>query len=387
MRSIEFLREYSPEAGPMTDAEYAAQQAQGQKNLAALKGVGQKIAGAFQGNNQAAAPIVPLVNPYQGADAAKFAAMTPADQAFYTQGGGNPDINDPYIAMRAPNKVKPPAPNLGAGALASTSSAEQSSAAPAASPSLGAGALASTSSAEQSSAAAPAAAERSPEQDMGAGAAAPERSPEQDMGAGAAAAPEDNPEQQFGAGAAAPAATPAAATPTSTAANKAMTPAITAYASRMGLLTNNKPNVDAIKKFQTANGLTADGIIGGKTAGAILSAQKPGGNAANLRGPAAPGQAATPAPKVKPPRYKTPQEYDREITRFSKTSDPKLPPNARYIATLQAEKAALAGQGAAPAGQAATPTTSGGRPVAAPAARTFEESVDMMRRLSTMLKG
>jgi peptidoglycan hydrolase-like protein with peptidoglycan-binding domain len=175
-----------------------------------------------------------------------------------------------------------------------------------------------------------------------------------------------------------------------------MTPAITAYASRMGLLTNNKPNVDAIKKFQTANGLKADGIIGGNTAGAILSAQKPG--ASNRGGPTAAqvanttGQSATPAKPAapaKPPRYKTPQEYDREIARFSKTSDPKLAPNARYIATLQAEKAALAG--AAPAKQAATPaaatpTTSGGRPFAAPAARTFEESVDLMRRLSNILK-
>lgn len=45
-------------------------------------------------------------NPYQGADAAKFAAMTPADQAFLTKGGGVPDINDQFILARAPNKGK-----------------------------------------------------------------------------------------------------------------------------------------------------------------------------------------------------------------------------------------------------------------------------------------
>ena len=55
MRSKEFIRERN-EQPPETDAEYAARQAQGQKNLDALKGVGSKIAGAFKGNNQAATP-------------------------------------------------------------------------------------------------------------------------------------------------------------------------------------------------------------------------------------------------------------------------------------------------------------------------------------------
>ena len=48
----------------------------------------------------------PVANPYQGADAAKFASMSPADQAWLTKGGKQPDINDPYILMRAPNKGK-----------------------------------------------------------------------------------------------------------------------------------------------------------------------------------------------------------------------------------------------------------------------------------------
>lgn len=51
----------------------------------------------------------PVTNPYQGADAAKFAAMSPADQAWLTKGGGVPDINDQFILARAPNKGKPAA--------------------------------------------------------------------------------------------------------------------------------------------------------------------------------------------------------------------------------------------------------------------------------------
>lgn len=43
-------------------------------------------------------------NPYQGADAKKFGQMSKADQQWYTQGNKKPDINDPYIAMRAPNQ-------------------------------------------------------------------------------------------------------------------------------------------------------------------------------------------------------------------------------------------------------------------------------------------
>jgi murein DD-endopeptidase MepM/ murein hydrolase activator NlpD len=79
------------------------------------------------------------------------------------------------------------------------------------------------------------------------------------------------------------------------------------------------------------------------------------------------GVTAQPTPTGKPPRYKTPQEFDQEIARFSKTSNPNLPPNARYIATLQAEKAALVGgatsspssaQGTSPS-PVGTPTTTG----------------------------
>ena len=51
-----------------------------------------------------------VANPYTGADAEKFASLTPQDQEWLTRGGGVPDINDPYILARAPNKGQPQAP-------------------------------------------------------------------------------------------------------------------------------------------------------------------------------------------------------------------------------------------------------------------------------------
>jgi hypothetical protein len=56
-------------------------------------------------------PAAPAVNnPYKDpAQAAKFAALTPQDQAWLTKGGGVPDINDNIILSRAPNGGKPAA--------------------------------------------------------------------------------------------------------------------------------------------------------------------------------------------------------------------------------------------------------------------------------------
>lgn len=42
-------------------------------------------------------------NPYTGADAVKFAAMSPKDQEWLLRGGQQPNINDPNILARAPN--------------------------------------------------------------------------------------------------------------------------------------------------------------------------------------------------------------------------------------------------------------------------------------------
>jgi len=75
----------------------------------------------------------PIANPYQGADATKFAAMSPEDQAWLTKGGGKPDINDQYILMRAPNKGKPAAaPAVAQGGLSRGGAATNPAAAPAA---------------------------------------------------------------------------------------------------------------------------------------------------------------------------------------------------------------------------------------------------------------
>ena len=72
----------------------------------------------------------PVTNPYQGADAAKFAAMSPADQAWLTKGGGVPDINDQYILMRAPNKGKPMAAAAAGAAAGGAATAAPAAAAP-----------------------------------------------------------------------------------------------------------------------------------------------------------------------------------------------------------------------------------------------------------------
>ena len=339
------------------------------------------------------APAVP--NPYQGADAAKFAAMSPADQAWLTKGGGQPDINDEIILSRAPNKgaavVKPaaggaaqPAPaqimdpnqadkddaQMGADMRANAAGGNSTSAA------TGVGNPGEEAAATAQANAAPAAAQT---------AAIASGAQDDVTGVDAAVAAQ----------AAAPAAPAApaggAAQPAKAAANKSMTPAINAYASRMGLMKNNKPDVAAIKKFQQDNGLKADGIIGPNTAGAIISA----GSGANMGGggggpaPAATkpaGGAAQPAPTGKPPRYKTPAEFDKEIDRFSKSANPNLPPNARYIATLQAEKAALSGGAPQPAAPAVAKPALPGQISDTPAAESVKSQDDaILERIRTAL--
>jgi hypothetical protein len=70
-------------------------------------------------NNNAAPPATNvnsgINNPYTTPeDRAKFDSLSPADQAWLTKGGGKPDINDPFILARSPNKGKP-APAAGNG--------------------------------------------------------------------------------------------------------------------------------------------------------------------------------------------------------------------------------------------------------------------------------
>jgi hypothetical protein len=499
MRSIEFLREAAPIANPYTGADaakFAAMSPQDQQAL--TKGGGkpdindQFILGRLPGKGKAVAaqpaaqPAAAPANPYQGADAARFAALTPADQQELTYNGQRPDLSDQYILNRLPNQGKPAAGGtLPAGAPSKpltwtdssgnpvqdssgnpvqagagqpvnpppTSAQEQLAANIAAvrraeQAALGAGAQASTLSAEQSAAVAAPAAERSPEQDMGAGKAP---APQEDdietamYGAGkaqsqapaASALPAGMTQAEFDQARNAEEPDAVTTIPAASARPAGMTQAqidqarnaeepdavqTVAPAANYDSMTFNQAFAAARKAgakdfmwrnkkyaVQMAPGQgakpnpfpagTVKNAAGGQTTtnagGAATSVTRnnrpvvPGSLRAQQQANQAAGQAGTPAPAGKPTRYKTPQEYDREIARFSKTSDPKLAPNARYIATLKAEKSALAG--AAPAKQAATPaaatpTTSGGRPFAAPAARTFEESVDLMRRLSNILK-
>ena len=90
MRSSEFLNEAGPEGTPMTDAEFAAQQAQGAKNLDSIKGFGRKIAGALGGGAQAATP-------YPDAATAR-ASLTPSQLKWL----GGADPMDKYIMARMP---------------------------------------------------------------------------------------------------------------------------------------------------------------------------------------------------------------------------------------------------------------------------------------------
>lgn len=152
-----------------------------------------------------------VANPYQGADAAKFAAMSPADQAWLTKGGGQPDINDQFILARAPNK--------GAAVTAAPAAAPAADAtAPAAADATAPGSF--DSFGTPVAAGSPAATSADP--------------------TGLAQA-----QQDVNAAGSTPDATPAAAT------------------------TEWPADKNAIIAFQKANGLTADGMIGPKTMQAL----------------------------------------------------------------------------------------------------------------------
>jgi len=373
----------------------------------------------------------PIANPYTGADAARFAALTPTDQQALTKDGQQPDLSDQFILNRLPNKgktaaggtlpagapIKPltvtdgsgnpvqdgsrnpvqagagqpvnPPPTSAQAQLAANIAAVRRAEAE-----LGAGAQASTTSAEQSAAAATTSPVTPPTAlNPGPIAAAPNSAAadaERDGAPVAPAAPAAAPNsaaadaERDGAPVAPAATAPAPASNPTDARLQAGTQ--TAPTGAAAPKAGSDPKIKALQDELIAAGakIKSDGIMGPATQAAMKQ----------FFPTAAAGQASLPAGK--PPRYKTPQEYDREIARFSKTSDPKLPPNARYIATLQAEKAALAGKGAAatPAKPlpGKTPFPGAGTISDTPAAEsrnapgTFAESVDLMRRLSNMLK-
>ena len=214
--------------------------------------------------------------------------------------------------------------------------------------------------------------------------------------------------------------------PAKTPARSTISPAILGYASSMGLYKNGQPDTEAIKAFQRKNGLKVDGAIGPNTSGAILSAAKPndagsgrgvtGGPTATQVAQAATPAAAPPRPSILTAKAGEQFEWDRqyakthnangtakgaqaatpapvdvakidaEIKRFSSGNNMSLQANKDYVAGLEKKKTG---------GQAATPA-----PTPAPAAplkpglgsspmreSNFEESVNRMRRLSTLLKG
>lgn len=280
-----------------------------------------------------------VANPYQGADAAKFAAMSPADQAWLTKGGGKPDINDQFILARAPNKgaaVAKPAAAAAPGVAGSTNA---------------------TAAADNSgNVAAPA----------GGQAASPAKPAEVPAGinpetgekyTSVADAPLELPpgaEPEAGMTVAGDKAKPAGGQAASPAAAKPAYKADPVGQSIASQLKMTSP--DAIKLFQKNNGLAADGQIGPATTKALqAAAQKMGltttsgvgtSTAGAGRGgqggatatqmaqaPAAGGQAASPAANPKT------AELDAKLAGLKKY--PQM--NAQIIARLEKEKAALTG--------------------------------------------
>ena len=78
------------------------------------------------------APAPVAANPYANdpKQAAIYAAMSPADQQWATKGGGKPDLTDPYIAARAPNKFKAVTPAAAPAAAPATAPATTTATAP-----------------------------------------------------------------------------------------------------------------------------------------------------------------------------------------------------------------------------------------------------------------
>jgi len=366
MRSSEFLNEAGRDGAQMTDAEFAAQQAQGAKNLDSIKGFGRKIAGALGGGAQAATP-------YPDAATAR-ASLTPSQLKWL----GGADPMDKYIMARMPAAL--PGETVAA--------APAAPAAPTAAPVKTAGTgYGDDDTSVFAAPAAPAAPAATPVADAVAASGEPDNVTGVDAAVAANAA---NTVQ---------ATTPPAKAP----ARSTISPAILGYASSMGLYKNGQPDTAAIKAFQQKNGLPADGKIGPNTSGAILSAAKPGaaGSGRGVTGgptatqmtqaatpaPTKPGflsafatgggQPATPAP-VAAPKPVDVAKIDAEIKRFSSGNNMSLQANKDYVAGLEKKKTG---------GQSATPAPLTPRQGGPMRESNFEESVSRMRRLSTLLKG
>lgn len=295
------------------------------------------------------APAAPAIaNPYTGADAAKFAAMSPEDQAWLTKGGGKPDINDAAILARTPNKGKP-APQKMDPNQADRDDAEMGAAGRA----MAAGGNSTSAATGVGNPGEEAAAQAAADKPAATGSFDSFGTP---VAAGSAAATSADPtglaqaQQDVNAG------KPGA--PAAPAAGKTEWPADKA----------------AIIAFQKANKLVPDGLIGGKTMAALQAAGatppagfKPVGNKAAA--PAA-GQAAQPAASLGGKSFKDASAAANAVT-------PSSNPEANQTAAVAA-RTGVAGTAAAGGGRGGQ-----GGPTAAQAAQAGDPAV---ARIDTEIK-
>ena len=304
MRSSEFLNEAGRDGTPMTDAEFAAQQAQGAKNWDSIKGFGKKIAGALGGGVQAATP-------YPDAATAR-ASLTPSQLKWL----GAADPMDKYIMARMPAALPGETAAAAAPAAVAPNVAQNA---------------ATVSQLGDKTPAAPAAPAATPV----ANAVAASGQPDDVTGVDAAVA----------ANAAQSATPPAKAKPAS------------------------DPKVLALQQQLIAAGakIKADGVMGPAT----RAAQKQfGGNQSSAetarlaRQNAAPPAAVSPRPNI---GLASQLEWDRQ---YAKTHNSNGTPMGAQAATPAPAAPLKPGLGSSPMRES-----------------NFEESVNRMRRLSTLLKG
>jgi hypothetical protein len=162
-----------------------------------------------------------------------------------------------------------------------------------------------------------------------------------------------------------------ASTPAAKKAAPKISPAIVGYASSMGLYKNGQPDPVAIKAFQKKNDLEADGIIGGNTSAAILSAAKPGmaGSSRGQQGgaPAPADRPAAAAPAQRGANAKAPTPVTPGRTPAPALTN-RTPPKSQQIAQGSGQ---VIGGGRIPQGPA--------RAGVPPVAQAVKESQDIQR--------